>query len=132
MTGGKPIVDAYIAVLRPSALLESLPESSEPRLRIRVVLGEACQDADAWHLCRLLRACRERPRNRRASRAYPYAAHARANASTCSLGKEPDVTSSRVCLPSSSLTNESSQYVCGAFVKAILTVSCSRKSVTDN
>src|SRR5262245_45935354 len=66
------------------------------------------------------------------SRAYPYAAHARANASTCSLGKEPDVTSSRVCLPSSSLTNESSQYACGAFVKAILTVSCSRKSVTDN
>src|SRR5262249_57913838 len=37
-----------------------------------------------------------------------------ANARVCSLGKEPDVTSSRVCLPPSSLTNESSQYVCGA------------------
>src|SRR5215831_2404860 len=45
-----------------------------------------------------------------------YAAHARANARVCSLGKEPDVTSSRVCLPPSSLTNESSQYVCGAFL----------------
>src|SRR5262245_9811793 len=56
-----------------------------------------------------------------------YAAHARANARVCSLGKEPDVTSSRVCLPPSSLMNESSQYVCGTFVKAILTVSCSRK-----
>src|SRR6266478_846760 len=61
-----------------------------------------------------------------------YAAHARANARVCSLGKEPDVTSSRVCLPPSSLTNESSQYVCGAFVKAILTVCCSRKSVIVN
>src|SRR5215831_16347847 len=45
-----------------------------------------------------------------------YAAHARANARVCSLGKEPDVTSSRVCLPPSSLTNESSQYVCGALL----------------
>jgi hypothetical protein len=61
-----------------------------------------------------------------------YAAHARANARVCSLGKEPDVTSSRVCLPPSSLTNESSQYVCGAFVKAILTVCCSCKTVIDN
>ena len=61
-----------------------------------------------------------------------YAAHARANASVCSLGKEPDLASSRVCLPPSSLTNESSQYCCGDFVKAILTVSCSRKSVMDN
>jgi hypothetical protein len=61
-----------------------------------------------------------------------YAAHARANARVCSLGKEPDVTSSRVCLPPSSLTNESSQYVCGAFEKVILTVCCSRKSVIDN
>src|SRR5262245_22015844 len=61
-----------------------------------------------------------------------YAAHARANARVCSLGKDPDVSSSRVCLPPSSLTNESSQYVCGAFVNAILTVSCSRKSLIDN
>src|SRR5262249_42958250 len=38
-----------------------------------------------------------------------YAAHARANARVCSLGNEPDVSSSRVCLPPSSLTNESSQ-----------------------
>src|SRR5262249_40090603 len=38
-----------------------------------------------------------------------YAAHARANARVCSPGKEPDVSSSRVCLPPSSLTNESSQ-----------------------
>ena len=38
-----------------------------------------------------------------------YAAHARANARVCSLGNEPDATSSRVCLPPSSLTNESSQ-----------------------
>src|SRR5215472_15352667 len=30
--------------------------------------------------------------------------------------REPIVTSSRVCLPPSSLTNESSQYVCGAFL----------------
>ncbi len=68
----------------------------------------------------------------RLSRVRRYAAHARANARVCSLGKEPDVSSSRVCLPPSSLTNESSQYVCGAFVKAILTVSCSRKSLIDN
>jgi hypothetical protein len=108
---------------------------------------------------RLLRARRERPRRRAAEQrdevapfkvegppprcaikaadwpvrsVCPYAAHARANASVCSLGKEPDLASSRVCLPPSSLTNESSQYVCGAFVKAILTVSCSRKSVMDN
>jgi len=63
-----------------------------------------------------------------------YAAHARANASVCSLGKDPlaDVTSSRVCLPPSSLTNESSQCVSGPLVKAILTVCCSGKSVIDN
>jgi hypothetical protein len=61
-----------------------------------------------------------------------YAARARANARVCSFGKEPDVTSSRVCLPPSSLTNESSQYVCGAFEKVILTVCYSRKSVIDN
>jgi hypothetical protein len=63
-----------------------------------------------------------------------YAAHARANASVCSLGKDPlaDVTSSRVCLPPYSLTNESSQCVSGPLVKAILTVCCSGKSVIDN
>ena len=42
-----------------------------------------------------------------------YAAHARANARVCSLGKEPDVTSSRVCLPPSLLTNESSSMFVG-------------------
>src|SRR5262249_43379584 len=67
----------------------------------------------------------------RLSRARRYAAHARANARGCSLGYEPEVSSSRVCLPPSSLTNESSQYVVGA-VQAILTVSCSRKSRIDN
>jgi len=66
-------------------------------------------------------------RNTGARSFAPYAAHARANASVCSLGKEPDVASSRVCLPPSSLMNESSEYGCGAFVKPILTVSCSRK-----
>ena len=41
------------------------------------------------------------------------AAHARADARTCSVGRDPsaDVTSSRVCLPPSSLTNESSHRV---------------------
>src|SRR5262249_41083334 len=60
-----------------------------------------------------------------------YAARARANARVCSLGKEPDVTSSRVCLPPSSLTNESSQYVCAAFEKVILTVRANRSSTTE-
>jgi hypothetical protein len=59
------------------------------------------------------------------------AAHARASARTCSLGKEDGVTSSRVCLPPSSFTNESSQPLSRALVEEILMVLCSRKSVTD-
>jgi hypothetical protein len=61
-----------------------------------------------------------------------YAAQARANARACSLGKEAEAASSRVCLPPSSLTNESSQCVSGALVKAILIVRSSVKSVIDN
>jgi hypothetical protein len=67
LPGCKAIVDADIAVRQPSALLQSLPESSDPRLRIRVV-GETDQHADAWHLRRLLCACRERPKQRRRCR----------------------------------------------------------------
>ena len=38
--GRKAIVDADIAALRPSEPFEPLPESREPRLRFRIVLGE--------------------------------------------------------------------------------------------
>src|SRR5262249_22761848 len=64
----KAIVDADIAVLRPSARLQSLTESRETRLGIRIVLGKPHQHADAPHpFRRLLRARREWPRCRSAA-----------------------------------------------------------------
>src|SRR5260370_7065237 len=70
----------------------------------------------------------------RQHRAVHYAAHARANARTCSPGEDPftDVTSSRVCLPSSSSTNESSQCVSVPLVRTILTMFCSCTSLLSN
>jgi hypothetical protein len=66
--------------------------------------------------------------------AVHYAAHARANARTCSPGEDPftDLTSSRVCLPSSSSTNESSQCVSVPLVRTILTMFCSCTSFRSN
>jgi hypothetical protein len=69
----------------------------------------------------------------RQHRAVHYAAHARANARTCSPGEDPftDVTSSPVCLPSSSSTNESSQRVSVPLVRTILTMFCSCTSFSS-
>src|SRR5262245_38629175 len=66
--GRIPIVDADITAVRPSESLESPPESRKSRLRIRIVLGVAGQNADAAQAAARLRACdsrRERPRGRR-------------------------------------------------------------------
>ena len=46
----KASVDADIAALRPSKLVEPLPERREPRLQVRIVLGAAEQHADAPHV----------------------------------------------------------------------------------
>src|SRR5262249_5026704 len=63
----KAIVNTDIAAFRPSTLLEPLPECREAGPHFRIVLGEARQHADPPHPLGLLRARRQRPRNRRAA-----------------------------------------------------------------
>jgi hypothetical protein len=56
LTGRKASIDASIAILRPSELLETLPESRDARLHVQVVLGGTHQHADTAHSLGLLRA----------------------------------------------------------------------------
>jgi hypothetical protein len=64
--GGEAIVDTDIAAFGPSAFCEALPKSRQPRLGLRIILGEPHEHADAPHPLGLLRAGRERPRSRAA------------------------------------------------------------------
>src|SRR5215469_15266195 len=63
----KASVDADIAAFRPSTLFQPLPECREASLGLRIVLGERHEHADAPHSLALLRARRERPRDRPAA-----------------------------------------------------------------
>src|SRR3954454_15243542 len=60
-------VDPDVAGLRPSELLQSLPESRDAGLAFRIAISIRHQHADAPHTVRLLRACPERPSSRRAA-----------------------------------------------------------------
>src|SRR5262249_9350852 len=62
----KAIVDVKIAVLRPSSLCKSLQESSDPRFRFRIVLGEGYYHTDPPPPLALLRAPHQRPSRRAA------------------------------------------------------------------
>jgi hypothetical protein len=58
-------IDLNVAPFHPSQLLESLAERGQVIMKFRVVLSVRHQDADPPFPLRLLRARRERPRNRR-------------------------------------------------------------------
>ena len=62
------IVDPDVAALRPSKLLESLPECGDEGLSFPVALGIPHQHTDPPHSVRLLRARRKRPRGRTAEK----------------------------------------------------------------
>jgi len=55
-------------------LLHGLRESGQPRVPFSIVRGKRCEDADAPHPPRLLRARRERPRRRAAEQRDELAA----------------------------------------------------------
>src|SRR5262249_22477897 len=60
-------INLNIGVDSPAEFLESLPEPCSPELSFPIVLGVKHQHANPPHAPRLLRARRERPRNRRAA-----------------------------------------------------------------
>src|SRR5262249_13919165 len=104
----KAIVDADIAVLRPSARLQSLTESRETRLGIRIVLGKPHQHADTPHpFRRLLRARRKRPRLRSAEqrdeRAPSHSVHSSAVTSSLSGTLMPSILAVGALMTSSNL-----------------------------
>ena len=61
------MLDSDIAVLRPAEGFQSLPKRDDTWQHFGVVLGVYMQERDASHALRLLRARRERPRDRRAA-----------------------------------------------------------------
>ena len=69
--GRKAILDPDIAALRPTQLLEPLPERRGACLPLRIALGERHQHADAPNAVALLRARGERPKHRSAAAAPP-------------------------------------------------------------
>ena len=58
--GGETAGHAHVALLLPSELSKSLPESREPVLHFGVSLGEVRQHADMLGTGTLLCICRER------------------------------------------------------------------------
>src|SRR6516164_5135945 len=60
-------IDPQIAAVHPAQFLQLLDERSALRPSFRIALRPAHQYADPAHLLGLLRACRERPRCRRAA-----------------------------------------------------------------
>jgi hypothetical protein len=60
-------VDLRVVADRPACLLQALQEGGEARLPFRIVGRQVHEHADAPHALALLRACRERPRSRRAT-----------------------------------------------------------------
>src|SRR5499427_6744212 len=64
---GPVIVRLDVASFRPTQTLQRLAERRNARLCLRIALGKAHQHADPPHPLALLRACRERPRSRRAA-----------------------------------------------------------------
>ena len=62
------IVDPNVAALRPPKLLESLPECGDEGLSFPVALGKPHQHTDPSHTVGLLRARRNRRRDRRANK----------------------------------------------------------------
>ncbi len=62
---GISLLDCDVATLDPSEFVQPLHESGSPWAPGRS-RGRA-QQPDGWQLTRLLRACRERPRGRRAA-----------------------------------------------------------------
>jgi hypothetical protein len=68
-TSEPPVIDCEIATNRPPKFIEALLEHGDTGMRLRVVLRQHHQYANAPHPLRLLRARRERPRCRRAAEA---------------------------------------------------------------
>src|SRR5215472_739422 len=84
----KTDVDVDVATRRPSELLDPLQESGKARLYVRLVLSGGQQHANAPHPLTLLRARRERPRDRTAEQrdeltARYHSITSSASASTC-------------------------------------------------
>ena len=84
------IVDSDVAALRPPKLLESLPECGDEGLPFPVALGKPHQHTDPPHTVGLLRARRNRPRDRRANKREELAP---------SHSRPPELTTGhRICL----------------------------------
>src|SRR6516165_7610440 len=81
------IIDAKIAALAPSQLLQPLFEGGGPGLRAGVALGQSGQNTDPPHPLALLRPRRERPRGRRAAEQRDELAPLHSIASSASASK---------------------------------------------
>src|SRR5262249_56603961 len=76
------IVDPHVVADSPAQLLQPLMESCEARLSFSIIGDGIHEHADPPHPLWLLRACRERPRSRRATEQGDEIA------ASCMLGKE--------------------------------------------
>src|SRR5436190_22311005 len=65
-------IDAHVAALGPSKLMQGLPERGDARLPIRVAVVGVHQNCDATHPIRLLRARSERPCCRATEQRYEF------------------------------------------------------------
>src|SRR5262249_19841743 len=66
-TAGPTLFDPNVVALRPSQCLQSLNERTAVAKPFGVTCNFRPQYGDLWQTCRLLRARRERPRDRRAA-----------------------------------------------------------------
>jgi hypothetical protein len=91
-------IDADVATLGPSRLLQGLPEGRDARLSIRVVVLDVHQSCDATHSIRLLRPRRGGPCRRRAAYERDEVTASHNLASTLEFRLHINVVKSKLCL----------------------------------